>query len=105
MQKKTILIISTTMAAFLILITPWIIIAFVKIPDEEVQSSVLFLAASKLLLWGWIFAICFAGYGLKEIWGWRVNSFLKITFILLLLIALVWAVILGLLVCTFEMPA
>jgi len=88
-NKKTMLIITMTLGAFVVGIIPWLLLVF-----EKARTSVKWLGEIYFQRWGWFLVLFFASYALKEIRGWNVVSkSLKTIAVIFLLIMLVWAAI------------
>lgn len=88
-NKKTVLIITLTLSAFVVGIIPWLLLVF-----EKTRTSIKWLGEIYFQRWGWLLVLCFAGYALKEIRGWSVvPKSLKTIAVIFLLIMLVWAAI------------
>lgn len=109
-SRKTILIISLTLVAFLILITPWVILTTVFTinpqADADAKSSIWLSVTYNLFRWGCFFVFFVAGYALKEaLLEWDVDKILKSIVIFLLFIALFWAAISCWMTWFMEMPA
>lgn len=88
-KKKTVLIISLVISAFVIGILPWLLLIF-----EPTKESVKWLREIRFQFWGGALVLLLAGYALKNVRNWNTASqYLKITTIVFLLISIVWSLI------------